>query len=412
MQPIMDLAVLALLLVISGFCSSSETVFFSLTPLDVRRVTEQHPSTGRRVRALLAHPTQLLAAILMCNTAVNIVGSFVAYRLARRWWPAQADVAAIAGMTALLLVFGEYGPKRAALLFTQPLVRLYAPILAVLVPVTSPFHRLLTALTQRLEPFFRPRGRTLSGEELRTVFEIGREEGLIDAEELAMIKAVIDLEHRKAAEVMTPRVDLRGIDLNAPPANLVDYVIEQPFRYLLLYREDMDHVEGFLDVRKFLLAAEGQLDRARLAPVFVPETAPLNRLLALFQRERVRAAVVVDEYGGTAGMVTRGDILEEITGDIYDELSRPRPVFQEVGPHRWIVDPMLSLDDLNRRLELSLEVEGADRLSGWITHHLGRLPQQGDVVTAQGVRVTVLKAERARLLLAQIEKVAKERTDS
>jgi putative hemolysin len=205
---------------------------------------------------------------------------------------------------------------------------------------------------------------------------------------------------------MTPRVDVMGLDLDALPENLGERLLEVPYKCLLLYRGDMDHVEGFLDVRKFLLDPTPRIESARLPPFFVPETAPLNRLLADFQRHRVRAAVVVDEYGGTAGLVTRGDILEEITGDIYDELGRPRPLFQEAGPHRWLVDPTLSLDDLNRRLRLDLEAEGADRLAGWIAHHLGRLPEEGDVVETQGVRVTVLKAEKARLLLAQIEKVA------
>ncbi len=404
-QLALQLILLALLLIISGFCSSSETVFFSLNPIDVRRLAERYPFTARRVRMLTAQPTRLLATILICNTIVNIAASFLAYRIAHRVWPAQAEFLAIFGMTALLLVFGEYGPKRAALMFTDPLARLYAPVLCVLVPTTEPFHRLLAAITHRLEPLFRARGRTLSGEELRTVFDLGNDEGLLDAEELAMVKAIIDLERMKAADVMTPRVDLRGLDLDALPSDVTAYVLDAPFKFLLLYRGDMDHVEGFLDVRKYLLDSKSRLDVARLPPYYVPETAPLNRLLAEFQQHHVRVAVVVDEYGGTAGLITRGDILEEITGDIYDELGRPRPVFQEAGPHRWLVDPTFSLDDLNRRLRLDLEAEGADRLAGWITHHLGRVPGKGDVVEAQGVRVTVLKAEKARIMLAQIEKV-------
>jgi CBS domain containing-hemolysin-like protein len=170
----------------------------------------------------------------------------------------------------------------------------------------------------------------------------------------------------------------------------------------------VDEVEGFLDVRKFLLDPLHRVDQARLPPYHVPENVPLNQLLAQFQREKRRIAVVVDEYGGTAGVVTRGDILEEITGEIYQELNRPRALFQPAGPGRWLVDAQISLGEINRRLHVELEAEGADRLAGWITAQIGHLPEKDDVVTGQGVRVTVLQTLKLRVTLAQVEKLATE----
>ncbi len=167
----------------------------------------------------------------------------------------------------------------------------------------------------------------------------------------------------------------------------------------------MDNVEGLLDVRQYLLDPEHRIEAARIAPYFVPENSPLNRLLAQFQKQHLRVAVVADEYGGTAGVITRGAILEEITGDIYNELSRPRPLFQPAGPHRWLVDANMNLEELNRALRLHLHAEGADRLAGWIAAHLGRVPAQGDVVQAQGCRVTVEQTLKLRVTLAQIEKL-------
>jgi CBS domain containing-hemolysin-like protein len=142
--------------------------------------------------------------------------------------------------------------------------------------------------------------------------------------------------------------------------------------------------------------------------MFVPEAMPLTRLLTQFQKEKKRLAVVVDEYGGTAGIVTRGDVLEEISGEVYEEMSKPRPLFQQAGPHRWIVDPQFRLADLNRKLRLHLEAEDAERLSGWITYHAGKLPQANDVIEAQGCRVTVLEAKRHRVTLAQMEPLENE----
>ncbi len=397
---------LALLLAASGFCSSSETVFFSLNPIDIRRLGERQPALARRLRALLAAPTSLLSTVLILNTIVNIAATSLAYRIAVGLSAEHAEQVTIPVMTVALLIFGEYGPKRAALLFTAPLARAYAPILGVLIPAIRPLRWTLEWITRRFERFFHAGGHTLSGEELRSVIELSGEEGLIDAEELAMVKAIIDLERMRAADVMTPRVNLRGFDLDEPPEKLHAAALETTLRYLLLYRSHLDNVEGFLDVRKYLLDTDPNPDRARIPPLYVPEAAPLNRLLAQFQRERTRVAVVVDEYGGTAGVITRGDILEQITGEVYGELSRPRPVFQEAGPHRWIVDPTFSLEDLNRKLRLNLDAPGADRLSGWIAHHLGRLPEPNEAVEAQGVRVTALKTEKVRVTLAQIEKLA------
>lgn len=396
---------LFLLLAASGFCSSSETALFSLNPIDLRRLAGRNPALAARVRALLTEPTGLLSTVLILNTAVNIAASALAFRMALRWAPRHAESVTIPVMTALLLLFGEYGPKRAALLFTIPLTRLYTPALSILVPLLRPIRAALQAITRRFERHFRAAGKTLTGEELRTVIDLSGEAGLVDAEELAMVKAIIDLERMTAADVMTPRVELRGYDLNAGEEGLPKAALDAPVRYLVLYRGSPDEVEGFLDVRRYLLDPERRRSNALLPPYYVPETIPLNRLLAQFQRDRARVALVVDEYGGTAGVVTRGDILEEITGEVYGELSRPRPIFQEAGPHRWLVDPGFSLDDLNRKLRLNLCAEGADRLSGWIAHQLGRLPAPNDRVVAQGVRVTVLKMERARVTLAQIEKI-------
>ena len=142
-----------------------------------------------------------------------------------------------------------------------------------------------------------------------------------------------------------------------------------------------------------------------MPPTFVPESVPLNRLLVRFQKDKIRIAIVVDEYGGVAGVVTRGDILEEITGDIYNELSKPRPIFQSAGPYAWLVDANISLEEINRKLRLDLDAETSDRLAGWITERLGAVPKQDDVVEAQGVRVRVMQTIRLRVTLAHIEKL-------
>ena len=401
---VIDGGILVLLLVASGFCSGSETVFFSQSPLDLRRLMQRHPATGRRVHALLAVPTRLLSTILILNTVVNISAAAVCYRLFRQLNLHPAEALSALTITVLLLIFGEYGPKRLALLLPGPLARLSAPAWFLLIRVVTPLRWILERITRAFAPFLRARPQNLNGDELKTVLDLSGQEGIIDAEELSLIKAIISLETLRASDVMTPRVDLIGLDLQDPPSSFVDQARAARRKNLLLYRGQMDEVVGFLDVRRFLLDPQHRVEAATVPPMYVPESVPLNRLLGRLQKSRQRMAVVVDEYGGTAGVITRGAILERISGEIYHELSRPRPVFQEAGPHRWLVDANFSLEELNRKLRLRLSAEDVDRLAGWITSHAGGLPAEGETLEAQGVRVTVLKVAERRVTLAQIEK--------
>lgn len=394
-----------LLLACSAFFSSAETAYFSIDPLQLRRIAGQRPATGESLRTLLANPTRLLSTILIGNTLVNIALANVGYVIAERWIPAYSEVVTIPAVTVLLVIFGEVGPKNIGLLHTAVLVRFYGPGLRFCEWLLTPLRRLLELASRRLAHLFRPAGKTLSEEEFETVLDISREEGILNADELAMIKAIVDLEDLHASDVMTPRVDFLGLDLDDPAADPVAAARRARHNFLILYRSQFDEIAGFLDVRRFLLDPAHALAAATVPPVFVPESVPLNRLLSRFQKDKIRIAIVVDEYGGVAGVVTRGDILEEITGDIYNELSKPRPIFQSAGPYAWLVDANISLEEINRKLRLDLRAGTSDRLAGWITEHLGAVPKQDDVVQAQGVRVRVMQTIRLRVALAHIEKL-------
>ena len=401
---IIEMAAWPVLLFASAFFSGSETVFFSLDPLALRRLSQRNPAAGARIHAILNQPTRLLSTILIGNTIIGVALAALGFALAEKLFPAAlGELVAIVAVTCLLVVFGDALPKRIGLLWGEHLAPAHALILQPLERLFTPLRRLLERLTGALEPFFRPRGRTLSQEEFETVLDISNEEGVINADELAMVKAIIRMEDLRAGNVMTPRVDLIGFDLDDGPATLLARARQCKRNYLLLYRGNLDSVEGFVDVRKYLLDPQHQFETARLPAFFVPQNSPLSQLLNQFKKRRI--AVVVDEYGGTAGVVTRGDVLEEITGEIYNELNKPRPLFQAAGPHRWLVDANISLEEINRKLRLHLEAEGADRLAGWITAQAGHLPQQGDVVEAPGCRVTILQTLKQRVTLAQIEKL-------
>lgn len=394
-----------LLLAASAFFSSAETAYFSLDPIAVKRIEKEHPKGGGAVRELLSQPTKLLSTVLIGNTLVNIVLTNAGYALVQRWVPDVYDEAvSVPLVTVLLLLFGEIGPKNYGLQHTSWMVRHYARPLRWLEAALRPLRWVLEGVSKRAAPWMRPAGKHLSGEEFETVLDISREAGVLNTEELAMIKSIMDLEDLRASDVMTPRVDFVGIDLDDEKEEPLEIARKARLNFLLLYHGHYDEIAGILDVRQYLLNPERGLEAAMRPATYVPESVPLNRLLTRFQKERIRVAVVVDEYGGTSGVVTRGDILEEVTGDIYNELSKPRPIFQSAGPHAWLVDANISLEELNRKLRLDLESETSDRLAGWIAEHLGSVPKQDDTVEAQGVRVRVMQTIRLRVTLAHIEK--------
>ncbi len=401
-------AVLVVLLVCSAFCSSAETAFFSLNPLQIRRIGQTKPAAGTHIHAILSNPTRLLSSILIGNTIVNVAASSVGYRIAEYYFQSHGESIAIPAMTILIIIFGEIGPKRIGMFLACNLAAHYYRAVEILTVAVTPLRIVLDRITRQFEHYFRPHGRTLSAEEFETVVDISAEEGILNGDELAMIKSIIRLDDLRASDVMTPRVDLVGIDLSSDPATWVDIARKSQVNYLLLYRNQLDEVEGFVDVRKFLLDPQHRLEVAKMPPYFVPETVDLGRLLPQLQAERRRIAVVVDEYGGIAGVMTRGDILEEISGEIYNELSKPRALFQAAGPNRWLVDAEISLADLNRKLGLNLESEDVDRLAGWIAAQIGHLPERDDVVEAQGCRATVMQMLKRRVTLVMIEKLEEE----
>lgn len=406
----LQIVVLLLLIACSGFFSSSETILFSLDPLQVRRITGRKGRSGRYIEELLSDIPSLLSTILIGNVVVNVALASVGYSLAERILPSYSEQVSILGVTAVLLVFGEIGPKRVGLANAERLAPSFAYPLKLFKGVSLPLRYLLESVTLLIKDLLEPHGRHLSEEEYETVLDIGGEEGLLDEEEWGMVKAVTRLQDLKAADVMTPRVDLQGIDLNSPgeTEELVELARNATKKTLLLYRGQIDNLEGFLDVRKFLLDPEHRLEVASFKPLYVPEISSLDKVWTQLQQQQRRNAVAVDEYGGVAGLITRGDVLEEITGEIYSDLNKTEPIMEAESANTWIVDPHFSLEDLNRKLGLNLQAEDSDRLSGWMAEQLGHIPQQDDVIEAQGCRVVVRQTRKQRVTRALIEKKEEE----
>lgn len=395
-------AALLLLIGLSAFFSSSEVAFFSMNAIQVGRIQTRHPAAGQRIRWILESRTRLLSTILIGNTLVNVAIPAILLSACQELLGPWAGIAAVPISLIVMLVLGEIGPKRYAVTYPEKTCILYSKAMLAAIRALSPLRYLLQQLTRSLEHRFHAHGHILSDEELESVVDLSGEQGVLDRDEQAMLKGIFRMEDLKASDVMTPRVDLLGVDLNDQQTNLLAMAQRANVRKILLYRDTPDKIEGLLDVRHFLLDPEHRLEAAKRSPLYVPETSPLDKVLNTLIQKKRRTAVVVDEYGGTAGVITRGDILEEIVGEMDDEKGSHSLLFEETSPGRWLVDGRVHLEWLGEQLGVEFDEEGVDRIGGWITARLEHLPSPGESIETPTHQFTVRSMRRNRVALVDI----------
>lgn len=397
-----ELTAFLLLLGASAFFSSAETALFSLDPHEVNRIGETDEAKAGILRDLLAQPTRLLSTILIGNTVVNVnlwlVGALMLSHLGRI--PAVAQVLIL---TALTLLFGEFGPKRLAILRYERLAGLYARPFGALVRWLRLPRAFLESFTGTFSHFFMPSGHIISRAEYDALMEASGETGELDEHEHVMVQSILSLERLTAGDVMTPRVDIEGIDLADADLDIAEEAKKARTRHLVLYREQLDEIVGLLDVRQYLFDPERNLARATLKPLYVPEFVSLDKLLPRLVSKRLRSAIVVDEYGGTAGILSRGDILEELTGEM-DVEDADRLICEPLTEYAWLLDAQMSLHDVNRITGLHLQSETADRLSGWFIEQAEHLPRLNEIVQGPEYKAMVRQMRRNRILLILVEK--------
>lgn len=417
---IVQIIILIFLVASSAFFSGSETALFSLSASQMQSLRNAGGCRARLV-LLLKKPAQVLSTLLIGNTIVNVLVAALGYSIIEtiieKYFQSVLEFSAtisVAVITILLLLFGEIAPKRIAIRKPERFTSFVACPLYVCYIVFTPFRIFLEAFSTSIRRFLTPERNTLNDEELLTALNVSAEQGTLDSYELNMVDGIMQLSSMTASDVMTPRVDFVGIDLDEPKESYLALVRSQEYHFLPVYENTPDEIEGFLDVRAYLLDPEHDFDKALRKPVFVPETATLDDILITMQRSRRHIVCVMDEYGGTAGLVTRGDILTVLTGDIPEDSSEEPSediVKKENEDNVWIIDGDTSLEEVNHALDLELDTEGVDRISGWVIAQAGRFLRGGESVEAQGCRVKVLKHKKLRILSVELEKLIEDKEE-
>jgi len=380
---------LLILILLSAFFSGSETGLMTLNRYKLRHLADKgHPGAQRAAR-LLERPDRLIGLILLGNNFVNILASMLTTLIALRLW-GESGIAIAAGiLTLLILIFAEVMPKTLAALHPErialPSAWIYIPLMKLLNPLVWLVNLIANAVLKLLGvPIEATMTHALSTEELRTVV---KEAGaMIPKRHQAMLLNLMDLEKVTVEDIMVPRHDVFGIDMDADWEAIITQLSGSQYTRLPLFKENIDHVIGILHMRDVLpLLYRGELDRAALQriarePYFIPENTSLNRQLINFQHNKRRIAFVVDEYGDMQGLIALEDILEEIVGEF---TSDPAAQFDEILPQEdgtWLVDGSINIRTLNTALHMALPTDGPKTLNGLIIEYLEMIPDGGTTV--------------------------------
>ena len=395
------IVVLVLLFLLSAFFSSAETVLLSLTGAQRARIKARNAAADRRIANCLSDKALLFSTLLVGNTFVNFAIAALGYRILSEHLPSGGWLA-VPVMTVLLLFLGEITPKRLALLLTEEIAPAYASLLLFWRAVLTPFNVILRFTSKAFAPALARERRALSDDELVSVLDSAAEHGDVSQRDADMIEGVLRLSELSANDEMTPRVDIEGYDIDLPEETRRNALARAQHRYLPVFRRTPDAIEGVID------RETGEIEDA----VFVPETVTLDDLLVTFARSRKPLAVVLDEYGGTAGIISPDDILELIVGPAAFGNPGSEPQIVRKAPNVWEIDARASLDEINRTLDVELDAEDADRLSGWVQFHAERIPHVGQEIEADGCRATVLKRRHRRVTLVRLEVLSRESSTS
>ena len=417
-----DILIILLLILINGFFVGAEIAFVSVRRTRLDELAESGDRRAKRAQRLMRDPGRFLAVIQVAITflgalasavaAVSIV-TFVAEPLRGVAFLAdQADTIALLLVTFVVsvvsIVLGELIPKGFALANPDRIALAVSGPITLFAKIVSPLVAVLVALTKLIsKPFGIDPTRTpeLSAAEIRLIVEQGSQQGVLEAEEEQMISAVMSLSDSKLHEVMVPRIDIVAIDQEASFDDAVTLALTEGHSRTPLYKESVDHIVGILYAKDLLriIAAGGPRPRLRdiMRPaLFVPESQSVDDLLHELQRRRVHMAIVLDEYGGTAGLVTIEDLLEEIVGEIQDEFDEEEPMKVIVRDGEAILDGRADIDQLGELVDPALELEDDeeyDTVGGFVYHRIGRVPVVGDTVSVDPFKITVIKVTGRRV---------------
>ena len=378
----------------------------SVNKIRLRSLADEGNKRAAMALDILENQTpKLLSAILIGNNIVNISASSLATTLAYSFGGYMVSIVTVI-LTVLILIFGEITPKNYATINAEKITLRYIPVFKFLMTIMTPVIFIINLFSRGVMRLMRvdpdAASKAMTEEELRTIVDVSHEDGVIESDEKEMIYNVFDLGDATAKDIMVPRVHVTFADVESTYDELIEIFREDKFTRLPVYKDSQNNIVGIINMKDLLLYDKNEefvIDRFLRKPHFTYETKSISDLLVEMKDSTFNIAIVLDEYGEMAGLITLEDILEEIVGEIHDEYDdKENELVQKLSEQEYIIEGSVNLDDVNDHIGTDLDSEDYDSLGGFIIEHLDRLPVQGDEFTTDdGIRMVVEKLDKNRI---------------
>lgn len=406
---------IVILVMCSAYFSATETAFTSLNTIRMKTWAENGDKRAARALAVGEDYDKLLSSILIGNNIVNITATTISTLLFTKIFVTYGATISTVVITIVVLIFGEISPKSVAKEFPERFAMFSAPILRVIIVVLTPLNFLFSMWKKLLSKIFKPSGDDgITEEELMGIVDQAESEGGLDAHEGDLIRASIEFNELDVSDILTPRVDLVAVDEESTMQEVGALFVENGYSRLPIYHETIDNIIGVIHQKDFYKArvrGEDRLAMIKSPVVYTTPNTKIFKLLRILQMNKVHMAVVVDEYGGTEGIVTLEDILEELVGEIWDEHDEVTEFLHKQPDGSYNIDCTTDLDDMYDLFEIKGECE-ASTVSGWVLEQIDRIPKQGDHFIAEGLEVTVTAVDNRRVMEINVKPVPQETAES
>ena len=392
--------VIAVMVMLSAYFSATETAFSSLNKTRLRTMAEGGNKKAEITLTLAENYDKLISTILIGNNIVNIAASSIATVMFVHLYGDIGATVSTVVITVVVLIFGEITPKSIAKDSPERFAIFSTPAIRALIWVLTPINFIFSMWKKLISKIFKTEDNSkMSQEELLMLVEEVEQEGSLDTDEGELIRNAIEFSEREAVDILTHRVDLEGFALGTDKAEIAELFAETQFSRLLVYNESVDDIIGFIHLKDFLTPkgiTEKEISEIMAKPVFIQKFEKVNDILKILQQNKSHIAVVIDEYGGTLGIVTMEDILEELVGEIWDEHDEVVLDFDKVDERTYKVDCSANFEDFCEVFDLEAEAESIS-VGGWVMEQLGKMPEDGDKFEYENLEITITETDSHRV---------------